>query len=255
MILVWDIGNTNIVLGFAVKGEFVHHCRLTTFPIKTADDYLLSIRGMILAYGLEKQDIQGAVVSCVVPALREVMEDVNRRLTNHVVWVSYELQLGIEFCIESPHLLGADRLADVVAVRQIHQGLSIVVDFGTATTINVIDGNRFEGGLICAGFLTSAKALFQNASQLPHVPLEKPRQFIGTHTVESLQSGLFHGYVAMIEGLLKKMIQELQSYKATPPKIFATGGWSQALSNEISCIEVVDELLTLKGAYQIFLDN
>ncbi len=255
MILVWDIGNTNIVLGFAVDGQIVNHCRLTTFPIKTADDYLLSIRGMILACGLEKFGVQGAVVSCVVPALQEVIEKASRRLTPHVVCVSHELCSDLELCVKSPNCLGADRLANAVAVRRLHQGLSIVVDFGTATTLNIVDENRFEGGLICAGFSTSAEALFQNASQLTYVPLEKPKQLIGTHTIESLQSGLFYGYVAMIKGLLQQTIQELKTYKPRTPKIFATGGWSQTLGREIADIEVIDEFLTLKGAYQLFLDN
>lgn len=253
MLLTIDVGNTNTVLGVFDGDELRVHWRLTTRREQTADEYGILVRNLFSGSDLEPGRIGGVALASVVPPLTPVLEQLARRYLDHEpLVVDPGVKTGMPILYEPPGDVGADRILNGVAAFEAYGGPVVVVDFGTATTFDVITRQgEYSGGVICPGIGISAEALFQRAARLPRVDVRHPERVIGRSTVASMQSGLYFGYAAMCEGIIGRIRGEL----GEPPRVVATGGLAETLSVEIPSIEVVDPVLTLTGLRLIWERN
>lgn len=257
MLLAIDVGNTNIVLGLFTSRELTLSCRLTTWPDRTADELWVVVSQLLSAAGVRLEDIDGVIMSSVVPRLTQtVTEMVGRGLAQDTLHVDPR-NAGLAILYENPDEVGADRLVNAVAAREFYGGASqplIVVDFGTATTFDVISARgEYLGGVICPGVEISADALFQRAARLPRVEVRRPAALIGRTTVASMQSGLFFGYVAMVEGIVERLCAALQAEGTSV--CVATGGLAAAIADETTRIDHVRNDLTLSGLQLVWERN
>lgn len=262
MILSIDIGNSNIVIGVYPAptvgktepvGAPVASWRLSTERQRTEDEYRLILRQLLDEAGFQLNVVEDAALSSVVAPLGEVWV---RLLTDLLgkppLVIRYGLDLGIEVAVERPDVIGRDRLVDAVAAYSRTQGAAIVVDFGTATTFNVINHKAvFLGGAIAPGLGTVTRALVDRASALPAVELVAPPHAIGRDTIPAIQSGLVYGYVGLVEGLLCRIQAELDE----PAKVFATGGLGGIIAPLTDAIDEYDPWLTLAGIVEIYRKN
>ena len=256
MLIAADIGNTNIVIGFFSDGKFLFSRRLHTGPPQSVDEYEMLLRGMLFAFNGDLESADSGVVASVVPELTGVFIELLKRITGHKpLIVSHTLRLGIRIETDFPEKVGHDRIANAVAAYDEHRTSLIVIDCGTATTFDVISAEGvFEGGLICPGMLISAEALYSRAAQLFQVHLEKPEQLIGKNTTESMQSGIFNGYCAMIESLVEKITWDLKTRNQPEPKVIITGGHALKIIDHLPRA-AIEEDLTLTGLSLIHLLN
>ncbi len=249
MLLVIDVGNTNTVIG-ALKGtEVVDRWRVST-TARTTDEFGLLLLQLITNRGFSPADFTGACVSCVVPSVLYAIEKATRRyldLTSLVV--GRGIKTGMRVRTDNPREVGSDRIVNAVAAFEQYKQPLVVVDFGTATTFDCVSGKGdYVGGAIAPGFRISADALFQRTAKLPRVEVEKPQRAIGTNTVASMQSGLFWGYVGLVDGLARRCAAELQeSEKVEHVRCLATGGLSNLIGRACEAVDDVDEDLTLQG--------
>lgn len=253
MLLTVDVGNTHTVLGLFEGRELKIHWRLTTRREQTADEYGVLVRNLFSGSGYAPTDISGVALASVVPPLTPVLVTLARQyLDREPLIVEPGVETGMPILYEPPGDVGADRILNGVAAFDAYGGPVIVVDFGTATTFDVITKKgEYAGGVICPGIGISADALFQRAARLPRVDVRHPGNVIGRSTVSSMQSGLYFGYVAMCEGLIDRIRDEL----GEPVRVVATGGLAETLSVEIPAIEAVDPVLTLTGLRLIWERN
>ena len=247
MLLAIDVGNTNIVIG-AFRGQtLVHTWRLTTIRERTADELGILVTNLCERHEIRNVDISGIIVASVVPPLTGTLLSMVSEYFGRVpLLFEPALNGGMPILIDNPSEVGADRVANgIAAFANYGKGLPlIIVDFGTATTFDAVSARgEYLGGIICPGPNVSAEALFQRAARLPRIDVRKPARVIGTNTIAAMQSGLFWGYVDMVEGLLRRMKVELGG-SAT---ILATGGLAPIVAPESSLIEHVDQDLTLHG--------
>ncbi len=247
MLLAIDVGNTNIVIG-AFRGQtLVHTWRLTTIRERTADELGILVTNLCERHEIRNVDISGIIVASVVPPLTGTLLSMVSEYFGRVpLLFEPALNGGMPILIDNPSEVGADRVANgIAAFANYGKGLPlIIVDFGTATTFDAVSARgEYLGGIICPGPNVSAEALFQRAARLPRIDVKKPARVIGTNTIAAMQSGLFWGYVDMVEGLLRRMKVELGG-SAT---ILATGGLAPIVAPESSLIEHVDQDLTLHG--------
>jgi type III pantothenate kinase len=245
MLLTIDVGNTNTVLGVHRGEELVVHWRLTTRREQTADEYGILIRSLFASQGLAPAAIDGVALASVVPPLTPVLVALCQRELGHDPFVVTPGPLaGMPILYEPASDVGADRIVNGVAAFERFGGPVVVVDFGTATTFDVVTARgEYQGGIICPGVGISADALFQRAARLPRIDVRRPERVVGRSTVASMQSGLYFGYCAMVEGLLARIQAEL----GEPVRVVATGGLAPALAVDIPSIETVDPVLTLRG--------
>lgn len=251
MLLTVDIGNTNIVFalydGKMQKGMW----RCMTDAGRTSDEYLAFLSQHFQLNNVSIKDVSDVIVSSVVPevefAIRRLCENFNCR----PIFVGKDTgSLGIEIKIDRPSELGADRLVNTFAVHKEYKCAAIVLDFGTATTFDVVDKDgNFCGGVIAPGPNLSIEALHLAAAKLPSVAIKKPKSALAKNTVDAMQSGIFWGYVGLVEKILEQLIAELGGER---PKIIATGGLSTLFKDDIPLIDVIDEELTLKGLLSIY---
>ncbi len=255
-VLALDIGNTNVVMGIFEDGQLLHSWRLHSNPELSLDEYHVLVQGMLFASRFKPETIQAAVLSSVVPKLSRVFATLVRQLIGaEPTIVSHALELGIQVCTDNPETVGHDRLVNAVAAYFQHQGALIVIDFGTATTLDVVSSDgRFQGGVICPGLNISAEALFSRAAQLFQVEIAEPPRLIGKNTAEAVQSGLFYGYCGMIEALIRRLEQELKTQGEEQVTVVATGGLATKLTPSLPGVIRQDEL-TLQGLYRIHLLN
>ncbi len=252
MLLVIDVGNTNIVLGAMRGAEVVHRWRVSTAP-RTTDEVGLLLLQLMRHRGLGPDDIDGVSVSCVVPSLLYAIEKASRRyLDREALIIGSGIRTGMRIRTENPREVGADRIVNAVAAYERHGGPLVVVDFGTATTFDCVDARGdYVGGAIAPGFRISAEALFTRTAKLPPVEVERPDRAIGTNTVRSMQSGLFWGYVGLVDGLARRCKAELAERLDgdAPPRVpcVATGGLSNLIGRACEEIDEVDDDLTLQG--------
>jgi type III pantothenate kinase len=257
MLLTVDVGNTNLVFGVFNGESLIQSWRLATLRGRTADEIGILLTDLFQARGLDKAEIDGVIMASVVPSLTGTMSEMIRRYFDRqtkIVNPAEDAALtGMPIRYDRPSEVGADRLVNGIAAYERFGRADgrpvIIVDFGTATTFDCISTRgEYLGGVICPGVEISADALFERAAQLPRVDVCKPKRVIGRTTVESMQSGLFYGYVAMVEGIEARLRDELE---ATPgggtPICVATGGMAAVVAEQTSVIEAVVPELTLYG--------
>ena len=254
MLLVIDAGNTNIVIGVFDENKLKFNWRISTKRNITVDEMALLIHNLFHLNELDKKIIQGCIISNVVPSLTLPLKEMTKLLFNFTpVFVEPGIKTGISILYENPKEVGADRIVNAVGAYEKFKDNIIVVDFGTATTLDCITKEgEYLGGIISPGVMISAEALFEYASKLPKVEIIKPKKILGRNTTNSIQSGLYYGYLSLVDGLVSKLKKELQWDK---PKVVATGGLARVISKNSKYIEEVDELLTLKGLKIIFEMN
>jgi type III pantothenate kinase len=261
MLLAIDVGNTNTVLGlyrfaasiaplttFQVSAEpptLVADWRITTHRDTTVDEFGMLFRNLFALRGFEMSDIHGIAVSSVVPPLDSILRQVAERYFDvKPLFIEPGTRTGVPILTDNPAEVGADRIVNCVAAFDRFHGPAIVVDFGTATTFDVISAKgEYLGGAIAPGLGISADALFARAARLPRVDIKKPAKVIGTNTVDHLQIGLYYGYIGLVDGILERMIAEL----GPGTKTVATGGLAPLIAGGSKFIGEVDELLTLTG--------
>jgi len=245
MLLAIDIGNTNIVMG-VFEGERLRATwRLATDVHKLADEYAVILLNLLPRDGLALSEIKDVILSSVVPPLVATFEELCRRYVGvEPLVVGSGVKTGVRILTENPREVGADRVVNALAAHRLYGGPVIVIDFGTATTLDAVseDGD-YLGGAIAPGIGIAAEALFERASKLPRVELVRPKNAIGKNTVTSMQSGLIFGYVGLIEGIVARIRDELGG----EAKVVATGGLAQTMARETRVIDVVNPDLTMLG--------
>ncbi len=259
MLFVLDVGNTNTVAGvFRSDGnggyhQLVAHWRLGTNRTQTVDEYGVLLRNLFAMAELEPSAIDGIIVSSVVPPLDSTLREVCQRYFGcKPLFVEPGIKTGMPILYENPQEVGADRIVNGVAALEKYGAPCIVVDFGTATTFDCVSAKgEYMGGVIAPGIGISAEALFARTARLPRVDIRRPQRIVGSNTVGSLQSGLFYGYLALIDGLLERLLGEL----GQSTKVIATGGLAPLFGNESKYISAVDDLLTLDGLRIIWERN
>ena len=245
MILAVDIGNTQTVIGLIADGSIDSRWRVSTDPTMTADEIRVKIGGLLALDGHARGDIDGVVIASVVPTLTAAYEELAERMTGvQPLVVGPGLKTGLAVAYENPREVGADRIVNAVAAIAMHGAPVIVVDFGTATTLDVVDDTgAYLGGAIAPGIETSAEALFRRAARLSAVDLEPPTHVIGRNTRESVQAGLLFGEAARVDGLVRRTFAEL-GYDCP---VVATGGLAERMAPLCETITAVDVDLTLEG--------
>lgn len=253
MLLTVDVGNTNTVLGVFEGTDLRVHWRLTTRREQTADEYGILVRNLFRGSDVEPDRVDGVALASVVPPLTPVLVALARQYLGHEpLVVEPGVKTGMPILYEPPGDVGADRILNGVAAFAAYGGPVVVVDFGTATTFDVITRRgEYAGGVICPGIGISADALFQRAARLPRVDVGHPGRVIGRSTVASIQAGLYFGYASMCEGIIARIRAEL----GEPVRVVATGGLAETLAKEIPSIEAVDPVLTLTGLRLIWERN
>ncbi len=253
MLLVIDIGNTNTVLGLYRKHELLHDWRLRTDESRTVDEYAILIHELFGLSQIHFPDIKNVIVSCVVPPMLNTLEGLCRNYFKlKPLIVGPGIKTGMPILYDNPREVGADRIVNAVAAYEQVKRSLIVVDFGTATTFDYVsEKGEYLGGAIAPGLNVSADALFERASKLPRVEIVRPPQVVAKNTVNSIQSGLFYGYVGLVDGIVNRMKSEL----ASDPMVFATGGLAVLLTGVSETIDRIDPNLTLEGLRIIFERN
>ena len=250
MLLVIDIGNTNTSLGVFDGDNLVAHWRLTTERARTVDEWGVLARNLFALTGFDFKSIDAIAIASVVPPLNFTLKRMAEsyfQLTP--LFIDHTVDTGLKILYEPPADVGADRIVDAVAAIHKYGSPCIVVDFGTATTFDAINSQgEYLGGVITPGITISSDALFERAAKLPRVEIKNPQKVIGSATVEAMQSGLYHGYIGLVDGILRKMIHELGG----SPKIIATGGLAPLIAKGSEFIETVDETLTLEGMRLVY---
>ena len=253
MDLMVDIGNTQTVLGIFENSLLKRHWRVTSQLLRTEDELWSVVDSFFNIDKLNRDQIQGVCISSVVPELSRIYRRmVEKYLSLKPMFINPDLNLGLNILYQDPYSVGSDRICNSVAGKMKYGTPLIVLDFGTATTFDCItkDGD-YLGGVICPGIESAATILHHKAAKLPKIELVFPLQVIGRNTEESMKSGIMHGTVELIEGLLKRIKKELPGN----PKVVATGGLSHRIAKRTKAIDVVDENLNLEGIYQIYKQN
>jgi type III pantothenate kinase len=262
MLLVIDVGNTNTVLGVFARVAHVHpgddltseparyerlvaHWRVGSHLTRTVDEYGIIFRNLFAIADLEVSGVHGIVISSVVPPLDPVLRQVCERYFNtKPLFIEPGIKTGMPVLYDNPAEVGADRIVNAVAAFEKYGGPCVIVDFGTATTFDCVSKKgEYMGGVICPGIGISADALFQRTARLPRVEIRKPPRVIGSTTVGSLQSGLYYGYLGLVDGILERLVDEL----GEETRVVATGGLGALIGTASGFIKEVDELLTLDG--------
>lgn len=254
MLLGIDVGNTNITLGLFKEKELVAQFRMTTKSERTSDEYGIFLCSLIEHKEFSVNEVEGVIIASVVP-------DIMHSLTSGIIKyfgvkpliVSAGIKTGMCILTENPKQLGADKIVDAVAAHQLYGGPAIVIDFGTATTFDLLNENGdLIAGVIAPGIRTSARALWGRAAMLPEVEIRKPESILAKETISSMQAGLVYGYIGQTEYIIDKIKRESGYMDA---KVVATGGLGKIIAKETPVIDVYDPILTLVGLRMIYEKN
>ena len=253
MILAVDIGNSNIVIGGIQGDNIAFEARLRTEPTKTSDEYCIDVKIILDVYGFKREDVEGAIISSVVPQVLNSIKTAIKKLTGKTALVvGPGLKTGLNIRVENPSQTGADLVVGSVAALREHKPPLIVVDMGTATTISVLDDSgALIGGCICPGVKISLDALTERTALLPGLQLDQPRKAIGRNTIDCMRSGIMMGNACMLDGMVQRMEEEL-GQKAT---VVITGGIAKFVAPMCRTPMVYDKDLLLKGLAFLYREN
>jgi len=245
MLLAVDIGNSNLTIGIINNHEILHCWRLATLRWRTMDEYLILIKGLLNDASISTNSLEGSVLSCVVPHLQHTVETALTMLTKSITLVIEPgVKTGMKVHYNPSSHVGADRIVNACAAKQYYGAPAIILDFGTATTFCVLDAKGdYRGGAIFPGIQTTSDALYNAASLLPQVAFQPPPDVIGTSTITSIQSGMFFGYLEMVNG----MIRRIKNQYPSSGKVISAGGYGELLFEHSDLIDYHDKHLTLKG--------
>ena len=259
MLLTLDVGNTNTVLGLyrLASDELVTHWRISTLRTQTVDEYGVLFLNLFALRKIEASEVSSVIISSVVPPLESTLRQVcEQYFSLKAMFVEPGIKTGMPILVDNPAELGADRLVNGVAAFARYGGPCIVVDFGTATTFDVITAKgEYVGGVIAPGLAISAEALFARAARLSRVDVKKPAKVVGTNTVAHMQSGLYYGYIGLVDGILERILNETRIPDSPAPRIIATGGLARLVVDDSRFIETIDDMLTLDGLRLIYERN
>ena len=254
MLLVFDIGNSNIVLGTYEGKKLLKHWRISTDRNKSGDEYGILINSLFTYQGLKMSDVDAIIISSVVPPLVVPMIKMCERYFHlRPLVVGPGIKTGIRLKYENPRTIGADRIVNVIGAYEQYGGPLIVIDIGTATTFDVVDENGdFLGGVIAPGLGISAEALFQKAANLPRIELITPKNIVCRNTISGMQAGVIFGFVGQVDAIVKRIKKELQKEDI---RVIATGGFARMISKESETIDTIDYSLTLTGLRVLYERN
>jgi type III pantothenate kinase len=257
MLLAIDVGNTNTVLGLykleGEKPELVANWRVTTHRSQTVDEYGVLFVNLFEMNGFSTNQAHHIIISSVVPPVEGTLRQVCQSYFHtEPFFVEPGIKTGMPLLVDNPAELGADRLVNAIAAFERYGGPCVIVDFGTATTFDVVSAKgEYLGGAIAPGLGISADALFSRAARLGRVDIKRPAKVIGTNTVTHLQSGLYFGYIGLVDGILERIMTEL----GAPARVIATGGLARQISEDSRFIAEIDDMLTLDGLLILFERN
>ena len=254
MLAVFDVGNTNIVLGVYEGKNLLNYWRIATDVQKSADEYGIIIEQFFKMGDINVNEIEATIICSVVPSIMYTLEHMTRKyFGKDALVVGPGIKTGMNIKLDNPREVGADRIVNAVAAYELYGGPCIIVDFGTATTYCAVsEKGEYLGGAISPGIRISSDALFEKTAKLPRIEIVKPEHVIGKNTVASMQSGIFFGVIGQVDYIVRRMKQEIG---CTNCKIIATGGLSKLISSESETIEIVNALLTLEGLRIIYERN
>ncbi|WP_027632581.1 type III pantothenate kinase [Clostridium hydrogeniformans] len=259
MILLVDVGNTNVVLGIFddSSSEFIANWRISTDSKKTSDEYGIQVMQLFSNNKLKPEGVKGVIVSSVVPNIMYSLEAMIKKYFHiEPLIVGPGVKTGINIKYDNPKEVGADRIVNAVAAHYIYKKSCIIIDFGTATTFCALRKNGdYLGGTICPGIQISSEALFERAAKLPRVELVRTPSVIGKNTVYSMQAGIVYGYIGQVQYIVSKMKKEMIALGEEEPYVIATGGLSRLIYEEAGCIDKIDLYLTLEGLRLIYDKN
>ncbi|WP_366923309.1 type III pantothenate kinase [Metallumcola ferriviriculae] len=253
MLLTFDVGNTNILLGTYQGEQLTNHWRVSTYRERTADEFAILLKNLFQFEKLSFLDITGIAISSVVPQMQvALLEMTEKYFSMTPLLIGPGIKTGMPLRFDNPREVGADRIVNAVGAYSQYGGPAIVVDFGTATTFDLVsrDG-EYLGGAIAPGIGISMEALFQRAAKLPRVELAPPPNVVGRNTVNSMQSGILYGFVGQVEGIVNRMQEEMTERA----RVIATGGLAPLIGKHSATVEVIDEFLTLEGLRLIYQRN
>ncbi len=263
MLLAFDVGNTNIVLGVFEGGKMITNWRLETDNRKSADEYGMIIQQLFKYEELDVKEVSAVIISTVVPSILYTLQHLSQKyFRTRAIVIGPGIKTGLIVKYDNPKQVGADRIVNAVAAHAKYGGPLIIIDLGTATTFCAVTSKaEYVGGTIAPGLKISSDALFEKTSKLPKVELEEPGTVICRNTINSMQSGLVYGHMGVVEFIVKKMKKELVEYCNDPNikeediKVIATGGLATLINGGVDCIDYVDKLLTLDGLEIIYRKN
>lgn len=256
MLLLIDVGNTNIVFGVYKEDKLIYDWRIATDKNKTSDEYGLLFEQIFKYHGICPKDVEDIIISSVVPTLMYTLSAMSIKYFNkEPLVVGPGIKTGMNIKYDNPKEVGADRIVNAVAAYEKYGGPIIIVDFGTAITFCVVSKEGdYLGGTIAPGIKISSEALFQRTAKLPKVELIKPDTVIAKNTVNSIQSGLIYGYVGLVDYIIEKIIEEMKD-RGNIKAVIGTGGFANLIATESKYINKVEKLLTLEGLNIIYKRN
>lgn len=260
MLLAFDVGNTNIVLGVFKGNKMITNWRLETDNNKSADEYGMIVGQLFRHEGLNPEHVKDVIISTVVPSVLYTLQHLSMKyFKRKAIVIGPGIKTGLVVKYDNPKQVGSDRIVNAVAAHTKYGGPLIIIDFGTATTFCAVSKKaEYIGGTIAPGLKIASEALFEKTSKLPKVELEEPGHVICRNTINSMQSGLVYGHMGMVDYIVKKMKKELQEYshdESEEVKVIATGGLASLIDSGIDCIDYVDKMLTLEGLQMIYEKN